>query len=201
MKKIAVILMVAVVLAGCAKKPVEKPVEKSDVAQARQLLVEGTVFLKQNDVANAIQSFATAIKTAPDYFESYYLLSETLIRLKQFKQAEAVLLAAVNRFPDNGVAFFLLSVSQQSAGNTIPAIVSARKSVDLFTARGDKEGQQRAMILLAALVNEAKRLSSEQSVQNAQQEAQKAAEKAKEMVSEVNPASLDRSPEASSRRP
>jgi tetratricopeptide (TPR) repeat protein len=163
-------MIVAIAFAGCAKKPAEAP----EVIQARNLLLEGTVFLKQSDVVKAIQSFAAAIKVAPDYFESYYLLSETLLRLKQYTQAEAILIAAVKKFPDNGVAYYLLAVAHQSAGNMIPAIVAARKSVDLFTIRGDKEGQQRAMILLAALVSEAKKLSAEQAAENAKTETLKA---------------------------
>ncbi|NTV29054.1 MAG: tetratricopeptide repeat protein [Candidatus Omnitrophica bacterium] len=180
-KKIALVLLVAVALAGCS----QKPVEKTGVEQAQQLLAEGAMFLKQSNVAQAIQSFASAIKVAPDYFESYYLLSETLIRLHQFSQAEAVLLAAANKFPDNGVVFYLLSVAQQGAGNIVPAIVAARKSIDIFTAQGDREGQQRSMILLAALVTEAKRLSGEQAAQNAEKDALQAAEKAEQIVTEA----------------
>ena len=157
-KMLTVLLIAAVVFAGCAKKPAEKP----EISQARALLMEGTVYLKQNDAIKAIQSFAAAIKTAPDYFEGYYLLSETLIRLRQFTQAEAVLITAIKKFPDNGVAYYLLAVAHQSAGNTIPAIIAVRKSLDIFTAQGDKEGQQRAMILLAALASEAKKMGEEQ---------------------------------------
>ena len=174
MKKIlAGFLILAVAVAGCGKKPAE---EKPGMAQARKLLIEGTVFLKQSDPVKAVQSFAAAIKTAPDYFEGYYMLSETLIRLKQYPQAEAVLIAAIKQFPDNGLAYYLLALAHEGSGNTVPAIIAARKSLELFTAKGDKEAQQRAMTLLAALINQAKQASEASAVQNAETDARKAAE-------------------------
>jgi tetratricopeptide (TPR) repeat protein len=173
MKKfIAMVLIAAVAVAGCAKKPVER----TEITQARKLLVEGTMFLKQADAAKAVQSFAAAIKVAPDYFEGYYLLSETLIRLKQFPQAEAVLIATIKQFPDNGLGYYLLAIAHEGAGNTVPAIIAARKSLELFTAKNDKEAQQRATVLLAALINQAKQLSEEGAIKNAAVEAQKAVE-------------------------
>jgi tetratricopeptide (TPR) repeat protein len=136
-----------------------------------------------------VKSFASAIKVAPDNFEGYYLLSETLIRLKQFTQAEAVLIAAVKRFPDNGLAYYLLAIAHDGAGNTVPAVIAARKSLDLFSAKGDKEAQQRAMMLLAALVNQAKQMSEDSAVKNAATEAQKAVESRGESVEPAMPAS------------
>jgi len=172
MKKIIIgMVILSVALVGCAKKPAQP----TEVVQARQLLIQGTVFLKQNDVAGAIKSFAAAIKAAPNYFESYYLLSETLIRLRQFTQAEAILIAAVRNFPDNAVAYYLLAIAHQGAGNPVPAIVAARKSVDISAMKGDTEGQQRAMILLATLVSDAKKRGEDQAMENAKAEAEKAA--------------------------
>ena len=169
-KMLAVLLIVVIAVAGCAKKPVEK----SETIQARQLLAEGTAYLKQAEVLKAVQSFAAAIKVAPDYFESYYLLSETLIHLKQYPQAAAILTSAVKRFPDNGVVYYLLAVAHQNSGNILPAIVASRKSLELLTAQGDKEGQQRAMILLATLLSEAKKLGEEQEAEIVKMNAQKA---------------------------
>src|SRR5512142_1757876 len=149
MKKwIAVVLIAGVAFAGCAKKEASSPT----VGQARQYLADGTAFLKQGDVASAIKSFATAIKTAPDYFEGYYMLGETLIRLKQYPQAISVMSAAVRQFPNNGVAYYLLALGHEGAQQPVAAIVAARRSVELFSAAGDKEGTQRAMILLASFV-------------------------------------------------
>ncbi len=186
MRQVLIVVMIAVIaVAGCAKKEVQRP----EIVRARQLLSEGTGYLKQADAVKAIQSFASAIKVAPNYFESYYLLSETLIRLKQFPQAEAVLIATVKQFPDNGLAYYLLAIAHEGAGNTVPAVIAARKSLDIFAASGDKEGQQRAMVLLAALVNQAKKLTEDNAIKNAAADAQKATESRGEVAVPVIPAS------------
>ena len=177
MKKIMGVMLVvliasgAMMFAGCGKKAEEKVTVNNP--QARELLVQGTVFLKQGDVVKAVQSFAMAIKTSPDYFDSYYMLGETFIHLKQYPQAQAVLTAATNRFPENPLAYYLLAVAYEGAGNMMPAIVSARKSVDLFQAKQDEEGTKRATILLGALVQVAKQQSESNMVNNAAQDAAK----------------------------
>ncbi len=158
-------------LAGCAKH--EAPAS-SVAEQARQELRDGVVFLKQGDAVKAVQSFAAAIKTSPDYFEAYYMLAETFIHLKQFDQAQAVLTAATGRFPENPVAYYLLGIAHEGAGELMPAIVSARKSVDLFQAKKDDEGVKRAMVLLGALVQLAKKDSESKMVEDAAQGAAKA---------------------------
>jgi predicted Zn-dependent protease len=178
MKKILGIILTmfvasgVVLLAGCGKKEVE---QTAVAPQARQLLVDGTVNLKQGEVVKAVQNFAMAIKTAPDYFEAYYMLAETFIHLKQFSQAQAVLTGAVNRFPENPVVFYLLAAAYEGSGDMMPAIIAARKSVDLFQARQDEDGTKRAVILLGSLVQAAKEQSEKDMVNNAAQDAVKAA--------------------------
>lgn len=179
-KKWLGLCLAVLVAAGCSKAPESV---KDPNTEGRKFLIEGTVFLKQSEPVKALQSFASAVKVAPDLFEGYSLLGETLMRLQQFTQAEAVLLAAVKRFPDNGAAYYLLSIAQDGAGNTVPAILAARKSADLFAARGDKENTQRALVTLAALVAKGKQMNEEKSVA----EAAKAAELAAGVSSAVIP--------------
>jgi Flp pilus assembly protein TadD len=168
MKNVLCLLMlVALAVTGCAKKEEQA----SSNTPARQLLVQGTEFLKAGDPMKAVNNFAMAIKESPDDFEGYYLLSETLLRLKQFPQAESFLIATVKRFPDNGVAYYLLAVAHEGTGNLVPAIMAVRKSVDLFVAKKDKEGAERATVLLGALVSAAKKQSEAKAVDNASSEA------------------------------
>ena len=166
-KVIAGVLIMVFAFAGCAK---QETVSSTEV-QAKQYLTEGTVFLKQGDVAQAIKSFAAAIKVAPDYFEGYFLLGETLIRLKQFPQAISVMSAAVRQFPNNGLAYYLLALGHEGAEQPVAAIVAARRSVELFSASGDKEGTQRAMILLATFVSAAKQEAEKQMTENSAKDA------------------------------
>ncbi|MBF0330363.1 MAG: tetratricopeptide repeat protein [Candidatus Omnitrophica bacterium] len=171
MKKfIGIIVMVgmitgSVLLTGCGKKE-EAPKVASD-SNAHRLLVEGTVYLKQGEVVKAVENFASAIKDSPDYFEAYFMLAQTFIHLKQFAQAQSVLSAAAQRFPDNPTVYYFLSIAYQGSDDLMPAIVSARKSVDLFRAKKDEEGEKRATILLGVLVQIAKKKSEDNMVENA----------------------------------
>ena len=61
-------LLLGMTITGCGPKPV---VQGSVDPRARQLLIEGTVFLKQGELVKAVQNFAEAIKASPDYFEAY----------------------------------------------------------------------------------------------------------------------------------
>ncbi len=174
MKKIMFsVLAVCVLLAGCAKREAAAPVS-SNKAVAKKMLIEGTVYLKQGDVKNAVGSFASAMKVAPDDFEPYYMLSETFVHLKQYSQAISVLSMAIRNFPENGLAYYLLAVAYEGAEQILPAIVAARRSVELFNAKGDEDGVKRAAILLAALIQTAKQQTEDTATDNAVKEAEKA---------------------------
>jgi len=171
MKKfIAVMLLLSVAVAGCGKS--EPPVPP-EIKAARKMLIEGTVYLKQGEVVKAVESYASAIKTAPNYFEAYYMLTETFLNLKQYPQAAAIMTTAVRQFPNNGLAYYLLAVGHQGAGQTLPAIVAARRSVELFAAVKDEQGTKRAAMLLGVLVQAAKDQMADQAVVNAATEAKK----------------------------
>ena len=172
-KMMAYVAIAGLLLAGCAKK--EAPAAAQNQTVARKMLIEGTVFLKQGDIKNAVGSFAGAIKAAPEDFEGYFMLSETFVHLKQYPQAISVLSTAVRQFPENGLAYFLLAVAYESAEQPVPAIVAARRSVEIFTAKGDQDGVKRSTILLAALVQSAKQQSEDAATANAAKDAAKAA--------------------------
>ncbi len=79
--------------------------------------------------------------------------------------------AAVNRFPDNPVAFYMLSLAYEGSDNMMPAIVTARKSIDLFRARKDETGEKRATILLGVLIQKAKQQEQDKMVAGAAEDA------------------------------
>ncbi|MEI6438016.1 MAG: tetratricopeptide repeat protein [Candidatus Omnitrophota bacterium] len=171
-KSMALILIAGLLLAGCAKK--ETAAVSKGLSAARKLVVEGTVYLKQGDIKNAVGSFAGAIKVAPDDFEGYFMLSETFVHLKQYPQAVSVLSTAVRQFPENGLAYYLLAVAYDGGDQALPAIVAARRSVEIFNAKGDQDGVKRSAILLAALVQTAKQQSEDAATANAAKDASKA---------------------------
>ena len=159
------------IFSGCGQKEVPESAQGGNAEAAHKLLLDGTVLLKQGEVMKAVESFATSIKLAPDSTEAYFMLAETFIHLKQFPQAQSLLGAATKRFPNDPVVFYLLAVSYEGTNDLMPAIVSARKSVDLFQAKNDEIGQRRATVLLGVLVQIAKKQSEDKMVANAAKEA------------------------------
>ncbi|MBF0569250.1 MAG: tetratricopeptide repeat protein [Candidatus Omnitrophica bacterium] len=169
------LLIAGVALAGCAKQEQENATaEVKAPPQARQLLVEGMVFLKQGDPVKAVDSFARSIKLDPSSSDGYLLLGETFVRVKQYAEATSVLTAATRQFPDNGGAYYLLAVAQQGLGQTSPAAAAARKGAELFEAKGDKGGAQKAALLFAELMTLAKKESEAAMVNNSAKDAEKA---------------------------
>lgn len=173
---IAIFLLMTVAFTGCSKKePVQKKVSQGkEVDVSRQHLVQGTVLLKQGDVVKAVEQFATSIRIAPDQFDGYLMLCETFLNLKQYAQAASVMTSAVRQFPNNGLAYYLLALAHEGAGQKLPAIVAARRSVELFQAAKDTEGQKRSTMLLTILVQSAKQEAAKQAEDNAVTEAKKA---------------------------
>lgn len=172
MMVVAVALPAAFLFSGCARTKEEAPQAALTATEAsRRLMIEGTVFLKQGEVVKAVECFATAIKVAPDSPEAYFMLGETFVHLKQFGQAQSLLTAAAKRFPDNPAVYYLLAVSYQGSNDLMPAIVAARKSVDLYQAARNTDGQRRATVLLGVLVQIAKNQAEAKMVETAAQEA------------------------------
>ena len=137
------------------------------------------VMTAEGDIKGAVGNFAAAIKVAPDDFEGYFMLSETFVHLKQYPQAIAVLSTAVHQFPENGLVYYLLAVAYESAEQPLPAIVAARRSVEIFSAKGDQDGVKRSAILLAGLIESAKKQSEDMATANAAKDAANAAAPAK----------------------
>ena len=82
----------------------------------------------------------------------------------------------MRQFPENGLAYYLLAVAYEGAGQSLPAIVAARRSVEVFNAKGDQESVKRSAILLAGLIQVAKQQSEDAATANAASDAQKALE-------------------------
>jgi hypothetical protein len=80
--------------------------------------------------------------------------------------------SAAGRFPDNPVVFYMLAMSYEGSGALMPAIVAARKSVDLFKVKNDVDGEKRATILLGVLVQKAKAIEESRIATEAARSAQ-----------------------------
>jgi tetratricopeptide (TPR) repeat protein len=132
---VCVLAIAIMIFHGCTDKTVVRAFPNS---LSRQLLVEGRVFLKHGNVEKAVESFGRAINTAPDYFEPYVTLANTLTYLKQFDSAQAVLAMAGSRFPDNPFVYYTSATIYRQSGQLMPAIMAARKSFEICQRVNDK---------------------------------------------------------------
>jgi len=155
MKNFLIIAMVALCFTGCDSKPSKQRAMKNP-AMAQQasakLMQQGVQFLNARDIPKAVVSFQGAIEVNPKDVQPYMVLAEIFLRLKSYPDAIKTLERAANTFPDNGFVFYMLSIANQESNNPLPAVLSARRSAELFKAQNNEEGYQRSMVLLEALI-------------------------------------------------
>lgn len=117
-----------------------------------KLFQQGVDFLNQQDVAKAVVSFEGAIQVDPANLPPYMYLAEIFIKMKSYPQAITVLERAVGVFPDNGYVFYMLSLANQGNQTPLPAVLAARRSVELFQAQKNEEGYKQSMLLMESLI-------------------------------------------------
>lgn len=168
-QKFLIICCVCLSVVGCNSRE-KMPEPKTGTADDPKLLKEasakliqqGVEFLNQKDVAKAVVSFEGAIQVDPTNLQPYMVLSEIFMRMKSYPEAITVLERAVTLFPDNGYVFYMLSLANQGNQTPLPAVLAARKSVELFESQKNEEGYKQAMALMQALIK------TEQDKQNTQ---------------------------------
>ncbi len=171
LKRSLVLVLVVILFAGCnsrertpAKKSVEPGPSMSQQASVK-LMQQGVEFLNQKDIAKAVVSFEGAIQVEPNNLQPYMILAEIFMRMKSYPEAIAVLERAVSVFPDNGYVYYMLSLANQGNNMPLPAVLAARKSVELFQAQTNEDGYKQAMLLMESLIKSEQQKQEAQNVQ------------------------------------
>jgi tetratricopeptide (TPR) repeat protein len=157
-KKVLIIFLVVLISAGCNSRertPAKKtPPSDANLPQqaAVKLMQQGVEFLNQKDVAKAVVSFEGAIQVDPMNLQPYMVLAEIFMRMQSYPEAIAVLERASTVFPDNGYVYYMLSLANQGNKTPLPAVLAARKSVELFQAQKNEEGYKQSVILMESLI-------------------------------------------------
>ncbi|MBL8013705.1 MAG: tetratricopeptide repeat protein [Candidatus Omnitrophica bacterium] len=158
MRKLLIILFVGLSIFGCNSRE-KQPEKKAAVVDsslskqaAMKLIQQGVDFLNQQDVAKAIVSFEGAVQVDPSNLQPYMYLAEIFIKMKSYPQAIGVLERAIDTFPDNGYLFYMLSLSNQGNQTPLPAVLAARRSVELFQAQKNEEGYKQSLLLMESLI-------------------------------------------------
>ena len=152
MNKIIMALLLIVPMFGCQPREEGQssasaiPDQRKEAA--KKMLAQSVVLLENKDLPGAVSAMETSIKIDPSNPEGYLLLGQILLKAEQFDRASGLLDQAAKTFPDNGMVFYMLSVSNKMAGRKLPAALAARHSFDLFKAANDVENAQKSAVLL-----------------------------------------------------
>ena len=175
-RKWLIVFVVILTVAGCNSReqaPKKKsPEDTSNIPQeaAAKLMQQGVEFLNQKDIAKAVVSFEGAIQVDPSNLQPYMVLAEIFMRVKSYPEAISILERAVTVFPDNGYVFYMLSLANEGNKTPLPAVLAARRSVELFKAQNNEDGYKQSLLLMEALI---KTEQQKQGPQNLQADAQK----------------------------
>ncbi len=156
MKKIIMVILAAAALAGCQQKQesagtVSIPSDRKEMGQ--KLMLKSIQELENKDLKGAINSLEEAIKINPAEPEAYLLMSQILLKVGEYGHAADFLEQTVKNFPDNGTAFYMMSIANRMVGKKLPAVLAARRSAEIFQAANDKENFTRSAALLQELID------------------------------------------------
>jgi tetratricopeptide (TPR) repeat protein len=150
------VLVVVFIVSGCnsqERTPKNKTGDSATPQQASATLMQqGVEFLNTKDIARAVVSFEGAIQVDPTNVQPYMVLAEIFMRTKSFPEAVAVLERAVSIAPENGFVFYMLSLANEGNKAPLPAVLAARKSMELFKAQNNEEGYKQSLMLLENLI-------------------------------------------------
>ncbi len=155
--KIFIVMLAAIVLStGCQKK--EVAVNDTAVPQERQelakkLIVKSLADLQNKDLKSALASLEASIKMNPTSSDAYLLLGQILLKVQEYKRAAEFLDDAAKVFPNNGTIFYMLAAANRMDGKKLPAVLAARRAVELFQEVQDKDNMLKSAVLLQDLIN------------------------------------------------
>lgn len=175
MKRCAVLLCLLLALSGCQQAP-QPPQGDAGINNARQeaakkLFAQAVLMLHNQNIKGAVENLQASIQADPTDPNAYLLLGQILIKAEQYDQAVVFLDQTAKTFPNNGSVFFLLSISNKMSGKILPAVLSARRSYEVFNAAGDTDLAKQAALLLEELIKEAQDQQAKADKQAATKEA------------------------------
>ena len=127
--------------------------DPAKVKEAKRFLIAGVNSLSAGDVPEAIKNFDQAIIRNPLDSHPYLVLGQTYMRLRHYDRAADTFEAVTRVAPNNGLAYYLLSVCRGLEGKKKSAVEAAQRSVEIFQKQKNEEYLTRSLALLQGLVN------------------------------------------------
>jgi uncharacterized protein HemY len=149
MKKTLFVLIALFAFAGCQKQETqETPTMDQRKDISHKLILKSLSDLQNKDLKSTIVDLETSIKINPSEPEAYLLMGQILLKVQEYGHAVDFLDMAAKTFPDDGSIFYMSSVANRMAGKKLPAVLAARRSVEIFQAQQDRDNMLKSAALL-----------------------------------------------------
>jgi len=153
MRRCVFFILALVFICGCEQpKQTQKTKKKSTIHAQKSYLADAIQHLKEADPNAAIRSFDEAIKQDPLNPESYLLLGQVYMHMRDYPRAIDTFAASVRVAPDEGDGYYYLAMCHGLMGNIEFAVSNAQKSIEVFRRIQDEEKFMRALALLQGLM-------------------------------------------------
>ncbi len=155
MRLLIALVAVVVLVSGCQKKQqsVETGIPQERQEMAKKLIVKSLADLQNKDLKSAVATLEASIKLNPTSSDAYLLLGQILLKVQEYKRASEFLDDAAKIFPNNGTIFYMLAIANRMDGKKLPAVLAARRAVELFQEVQDKDNMLKSAVLLQDLIN------------------------------------------------
>ena len=155
MRLLIVLLVSIVCVTGCQKKQqaVDSGIPQERQEMAKKLIVKSLADLQNKDLKSAVSTLEASIKLNPTSSDAYLLLGQILLKVQEYKRAAEFLDDAAKIFPNNGTIFYMLAIANRMDGKKLPAVLAARRAVELFQEAQDKDNMLKSAVLLQDLIN------------------------------------------------
>ncbi|MDP8212814.1 MAG: tetratricopeptide repeat protein [Candidatus Zapsychrus exili] len=151
MRKLFILILLAIIVSGCAQDSTKAVSEESKPIV--NYLEEGKKSLQEGDIAGAISNLDRAVIQNPRDLTGYVILGQLYMRLNNVPKAIEVLLASTRVRQDNGEVYYLLANCFMILGKSTEAIETAKKSVDIFLKQKEEGRLKKSLVLLKSLVD------------------------------------------------
>lgn len=157
MNRMMILVLGVLVLAACQKQE-NAPQATTGISSDRQemakkLIIKSLSDLQNRDLKSAVSSLEASIKVNPTSSDAYLLLGQILLKVQEYEHAADFLDDSAKLFPNNGMIFYMLSIANRMQGKKLPAVLAARRAVELFQEAQDKDNMLKSAVLLQDLIN------------------------------------------------
>lgn len=158
MKKVFLCLLIgSVLMVGCRpKESADTPapqITPERQAASRKLTAQAVELFGEKKYQESVASLDAAVRMDPGNQDPYMMLGQILLEAGEYQRAADFLDNAAKNFPDNGMVFYMLSISNRMLKKKLPAVLAARRSFEIYKNAGNEHQAAQSAMLLQQIIN------------------------------------------------